>query len=229
MSADRILVDTRKTIPGISATRQPAIPQAASLQNDRESNSDNTDLLTEERPRRTVPTKASSSPTLSDTPSSSLVGKSPEISRNTRTSVGNRDTSEDEKPNCTAVQEKNTPAKMDSTNAQTREVMGEYVIDRIVSNDLDEVDAKLRYQVRWYGYSPDADTLETIENLLRPQVVRYHRRKKLLLPANLLDALVGLLVVMLHRDALDYRNRTKGTTPERRDGKSTEDRTTKAE
>ncbi|PXF44540.1 DNA (cytosine-5)-methyltransferase CMT2 [Gracilariopsis chorda] len=157
------------------------------------------ELAREEQMRVSVATRPSSSLTISDTPNYSLVGQSPEISRNTRTSVANRDTPEGEELNRTAVQERNTPAKTDSPNAQAREGVedSEYVIACIVDKAFHEDGPKLQYRVRWCGYPPNVDAWYPIENLPRSHVVRYHRRKKLPLPANLVDALVGLFVDML--------------------------------
>lgn len=143
--------------------------------------------------------------------------------------MGNRNTSEGEESNCIAAQEGNTPAKRDSSIVQTPEGVEEYVIDRIVVNALDKDDLKQRYRVRCYGYPPEADTWEAIKNLPRSDMVRFQCKKKLPALANLLNALVGLLVEMLEMDALDHQTGTKETTPDRREGMDTEGITTKSE
>lgn len=76
VSADPTLVNTRKTTPGVPATRQPALAESSSPPNDPWSNSDYTELRREERPRCTISTRALSSPKPSNNPNS-LIGKSP--------------------------------------------------------------------------------------------------------------------------------------------------------
>ncbi|CAN8071820.1 unnamed protein product [Agarophyton chilense] len=67
----------------------------------------------------------------------------------------------------------------------------EFVIDRIVPH-IYTPEGEVRYQVRWYGFSPDEDTVEPIEHLPRSKVLSYHRRARVTLPPNLDRAQVGL-------------------------------------
>ena len=74
----------------------------------------------------------------------------------------------------------------------------EYVIDKIVSNSINEDPehptaevGEMTFQVRWYGYDADEDTFEPVRHLPRNKIVSYCRRKKMALPPNINEAESG--------------------------------------
>lgn len=65
----------------------------------------------------------------------------------------------------------------------------EFVIDRIVRHVYTPV-GEIRYQVRWYGYSPENNTIEPTAHPPRSMILSYQRRTPVALPPNLDDAQV---------------------------------------
>lgn len=81
--------------------------------------------------------------------------------------------------------------------------------------------------MRSYGYPPETGTWEYIETYVGRTWCVIISGNKLPLPANLMNALVGLLMEMLDMNVLDYRSVTKGTILDHREWR--EDSTAKAE
>ncbi|PXF46693.1 hypothetical protein BWQ96_03519 [Gracilariopsis chorda] len=80
----------------------------------------------------------------------------------------------------------NTVRSNDST-AKTQEYVMEYIVDYYT----DDEDHRLRYRTRWYGYPPESDTWEPIENLPRSHILRYCNRYGLAIPEDINSAMVG--------------------------------------
>ena len=109
-----------------------------------------------------------------------------------------------ERPNCTVRRTHNTASRRDSgrsTNANSGETPQltpdtpeyydrEYVIDKLVGHEYSS-DGTLLFQIRWYGYRPEDDTLQPIRDIPRNHVVTYCRRRKLRLPQSIDDAPLG--------------------------------------
>ena len=66
----------------------------------------------------------------------------------------------------------------------------EYVIDKLVGHEYSS-DGTLLFQIRWYGYGPEDDTLQPIRDIPRNHVVTYCKRRKLRLPQSIDDAQPG--------------------------------------
>ena len=86
----------------------------------------------------------------------------------------------------TAAGPSTTPSTYEPSRQATEE---EDVIDTIINHRTEN--NEIRYRIRWYGRQPSEDTWEPIDNLPRSQVVRYYRRKKIELPADIDDAILG--------------------------------------
>lgn len=66
-------------------------------------------------------------------------------------------------------------------------------MDRICDHTYDEDDLNPRYRTPRYNYPPVEKTCKPMENIPWSNVMRYHRRRQLLLPTNLDDALVSIV------------------------------------
>ena len=66
----------------------------------------------------------------------------------------------------------------------------EFIIDRLVAHRIAE-DGTTLYQIRWYGYSQNDDTIQPIGDIPRSKVVEYCRRRRLELPHDLENAIAG--------------------------------------
>ena len=72
-----------------------------------------------------------------------------------------------------------------------------YVLNRIISHEIadgsepDYPAGLTLYRVRWYGHGPWDDTWEPIAHRPRSHVQRYYKKRKLPLPADIGDAMLG--------------------------------------
>ena len=66
----------------------------------------------------------------------------------------------------------------------------EYVIDRLVDHYY-SADGRLLFQIRWFGYGPDGDTVQSIKDVPRSKVLAYCTRKRLQVPEEINQALPG--------------------------------------
>ena len=68
------------------------------------------------------------------------------------------------------------------------------IVDHKINDDPEHPSAELGetvYRIRWENYGPEGDSFEPIRNLPRNKVVSYHKSKKLALPSNIGDAIIG--------------------------------------
>lgn len=70
------------------------------------------------------------------------------------------------------------------------------------------------YRTHWYGVSTEEVSWEQIANLLRSQVLRYHRRKNLPSSGNLENAIVGVTVLSSYGGSREYPGRLFGNPGE---------------
>ena len=116
--------------------------------------------------------------------------------RDTVPTSGNRETQYGPKPQL----QENSNSETGDTQVQLREhptsghnptYADEFPVEDIVGHDYDPDTGKLLYQVRWFGYSPREDTMEPIYHIPRSRVLSYIRRRRLALPRDIDDAMLG--------------------------------------
>ena len=78
-----------------------------------------------------------------------------------------------------------TRKRKQKSKPETSDELDEYVVDRLLKHRVRVYKGKERdeYQVKWYGYTET--TWEPCANLPRSMVVRFHKRRKTNLPADL--------------------------------------------
>ena len=100
-----------------------------------------------------------------------------------------------------STQDNTADSNIDNDNTNGREPdieEQEYVVDRIISHGINQDEnhpsakvGETTYRIRWYGYKPSDDTWEPIHHLPRNKVVSYYKRKKIRLPSNINEAILG--------------------------------------